>query len=303
MSHAFVLFLALVIDAVFGEPEAVWERAPHPAVLMGRAVGWADRMLNHGAGKVVTGGLTIAGLVTLAWGIGWGLSLFGWVAEVLVLAVMLAQRSLVDHVGAVAGALTASLEDGRHAVAKIVGRDTGAMEASDVARGAIESGAENFSDGVVAPAFWFLLLGLPGLLAYKTINTADSMIGYRTPKHEEFGKAAAKLDDLVNWVPARIAAGLIYATRYVRGGWRVIERDAPLHRSPNAGWPEAAMAVVLGVALAGPRRYHGTVRDYPFVNPDGAHKIGPAEIDNAVHSLWRAWGALLAAALLLSIAS
>ncbi|PIE08329.1 MAG: adenosylcobinamide-phosphate synthase [Rhodobacterales bacterium] len=301
MSHALILLFALGLDAAFGEPDALWKRLPHPAVLMGRAVGWTDRMMNHGAGRVITGGLAIGALALLAWGLGAGLATLGWPVELLAAAILLAQRSLVDHVRAVAEALPRSLEEGRRAVAMIVGRDTAHMEAPGVARAVIESAAENFSDGVVAPAFWFLVAGLPGMMLYKMVNTADSMIGYRTPKHEAFGKAAARLDDLLNWIPARLSALLLRFTRHAPGGWRIVTRDAKLHRSPNAGWPEAAMAVGLGVALSGPRSYHGEIRDEPFVNPEGHRDIGAAEIHAAVTSLWRAWGGLAAALALLAL--
>jgi adenosylcobinamide-phosphate synthase len=204
---------------------------------------------------------------------------------------------LADHVSAVARALRLSVPEGRRAVAMIVGRDTAAMDGPAVARSAIESGAENFSDGVVAPAFWFAVAGLPGLLAYKLVNTADSMIGHRTPRHESFGWASARLDDLLNLVPARLSALLLWITG-PRGDWRGIVADARLHRSPNAGWPEAAMARVLDVALSGPRSYHGKMRDYPWVHPRGRTAIGAPEIESAVRTLWRAWAILLALALL-----
>ena len=303
MSHAFILLIALLLDAAFGEPDAIWRRVPHPAVLMGRAVGWADDRLNNGAGRVVSGALAIIGLALLAWYAGKVLAWFGWPVEALAAAVLLAQRSLVSHVEDVANALHLSLAEGRRAVAEIVGRDTDGMERPDVARAAIESAAENLSDGVVAPAFWFLLLGLPGLMAYKMINTADSMIGYRTERHEEFGKAAARIDDFANWIPARLTALLLYLTGRIAASWGVVRDGAGQHRSPNAGWPESAMAHLLGVALAGPRRYHGETRAYPFVNEDGAHDIGPAEIDRAVAALWRAWAGLVGLAVLIAIVS
>lgn len=303
MSHAAILALALVLDALMGEPDAIWKRIPHPAVLMGKAVGWADEMLNNGRGRLVSGAIALAGLVVLAWIVGRVIAGLGWPFELIGAAILLAQRSLVDHVRAVADALSLSLTDGRAAVAKIVGRETAEMDEPAVARAAIESAAENLSDGVIAPAFWFLLFGLPGMLVYKMVNTADSMIGYRTPEHEQFGKAAAKLDDLLNWIPARLTALLIFLTRHRPGGWTEIQADAGLHRSPNAGWPEAAMAVVLDIALSGPRRYHGTLEDHPFVNEEGAHEIGPSEIDAAVTSLWRVWGATVGLVILIAIVS
>ncbi|MBV7408308.1 adenosylcobinamide-phosphate synthase CbiB [Maritimibacter sp. DP1N21-5] len=296
-----VLACAMALDAAFGEPEKVWGRVHHPAVLMGKAVGWADATLNHGKGRIVTGAVAIIGLVTVAAGIGWGIAQIGWLAEILAAAILLAHRSLVDHVMAVANALADGLAEGRRAVGKIVGRDTGGMDASDVSRAAIESAAENFSDGVVAPAFWFLVGGLPGMLAYKMVNTADSMIGYRTPRHEAFGKAAARLDDVMNWIPARLTAGLmLLVTGHVSAGDNV-RRDAALHRSPNAGWPEAAMAVALDVSLSGPRSYHGERRDFPWVNPEGERVVGGDEIDGAVGVLWRVWAAVLGLVIVLGI--
>jgi adenosylcobinamide-phosphate synthase len=283
----------MLLDAALGEPRWLWDRLPHPAVLMGRAVGWCDRMLNCGTARRARGIAAMTGLGLLALGLGWALSQLGPVVEVIVAAILLAQRSLVDHVAAVARDLRISLGDGRRAVAQIVGRDTAAMQPSDVARGAIESAAENLSDGVIAPAFWFLIGGLPGLMLYKITNTADSMIGYRTPRHEAFGWAAARFDDLLNLVPARATAGLILATHALWWQWDAVAREARQHRSPNAGWPEAAMARALGVALSGPRAYHGTRQEFPYVNADGRREIGATEIEAACRALWRTWGAAL----------
>jgi adenosylcobinamide-phosphate synthase len=299
---AALLLPAMLLDAALGEPRWLWSRAPHPAVLMGRAVDWADTAFNAGPQRRAKGAVVMAVLAILALALGWLIHIipdFG-LLEIIAVAVILAQRSLVDHIRAVADALRLSVGDGRRAVAMVVGRDTAGMTDSEVARGAIESAAENLSDGVIAPIFWYLILGLPGLLLYKITNTADSMIGHRTPRHEEFGWAAARLDDVLNWVPARITAVMIALSH----GWTnaaPILRDGPLHRSPNAGWPEAAMAVVLDVALSGPRSYHGQVQDYPWVNPDGARQIGPAQIDRAVTALWRAWGLTLGVVAVLAV--
>jgi adenosylcobinamide-phosphate synthase len=292
------LLLALLLDAAFGEPRALWDRWPHPAVLMGRAVAWADRTLNDRtrAAGVLALLLLLAGAIVLGLALQ---ALPGQIAEVLVGAILLAQRSLADHVSAVARALRLSVPEGRRAVSLIVGRDTAALDEPAIARAAIESAAENFSDGVVAPAFWFALAGLPGLLAYKLVNTADSMIGHRTPRHERFGWAAARLDDLLNLAPARLSALLIRLTA-PRGSWRGIAADARLHRSPNAGWPESAMARVLHVALSGPRSYHGETRDFPWAHAQGRRRIGAPEIDASVRVLWRAWAILLALAVLLA---
>jgi len=196
-------------------------------------------------------------------------------------------------VAAVAAALRHSTEAGRASIAMIVGRDTSAMEPPDIARAAIESAAENFSDGVIAPLFWLCIGGLPGLAIYKAVNTADSMIGHRTSRHGVFGWAAARLDDALNIVPARLSAALIAILARPRPNWRNIAHEARQHRSPNGGWPEAAMARAIGVALSGPRAYGGRRQEYPFVNPDGMRNAGPTQIDAAVLVLWRAWGAIL----------
>lgn len=292
------LTLAMIIDALFGEPKWLWDRVPHPAVLMGRVIEWTDTRLNTGNNRRQKGAFTIAVLLVLSAVAGGLISELPFPVEILVVAILLAQRSLVDHVQDVADGLRIGLGDGRLAVAKIVGRDVSEMEASGVARSAIESAAENLSDGVVAPIFWYLLAGLPGLIAYKMLNTADSMIGYRTDRHEEFGWAAARLDDLANWLPARLTAGAIWLASGASTSWRRIADEARQHRSPNAGWPEAAMAYGLNLAISGPRKYDGHVLDYPFINPDGQREIGANEIEKTVGILWRVWGICLLAALL-----
>ena len=293
---ALLLVPALLLDAAFGEPRLLWDRVAHPAVLMGRLVAWLERHLNTGAYRRAKGVLALAVLVVLAGGLGLmvGALPLGELWQVLIAAVLLAQKSLVQHVQAVADALRLSVGDGRLMVARIVGRDTAAMDQPAVARAAIESAAENLSDGVIAPAFWFLVAGLPGILIYKIVNTADSMIGHRTPRYEQFGWASARCDDVLNWVPARLTAllGLVMFGRL--GDWGDVARDARLHRSPNAGWPEAAIARVLNIALSGPRWYHGTLRNEAFINPQGRHDLGPQDIDAALHVLWRIWAGALA---------
>lgn len=299
---ATLLLPALLLDAALGEPGWLWQRLPHPAVLMGRAVGWLDRTLNDGPQRRLKGVLATAILVAGAGALGAAIAAVpdAGLLEVLVAAILLAQRSLVDHVRAVADALRLSVADGRLMVARIVGRDTAALDGPGVARAAIESAAENLSDGVVAPAFWFLIGGLPGMLIYKVVNTADSMIGHRTPRHEAFGWAAARLDDGLNWVPARLTAALIAGT-HGQFDPAPILRDGPLHRSPNAGWPEAAMAVVLDVALSGPRSYHGEMKAYPWVWPEGRRDPGPDQIDAACVVLWRTWAGLFALVALVAL--
>ncbi len=297
-----ILVAALLLDAAFGEPRLLWDRLPHPAVLMGRLVGWFDRRFNRGQSLRLRGvGVTLA-LVVIGLTIGWLIQAIPdhGVVEVIVLAILLAQKSLVEHVRAVATALRRSVAEGRASVAMIVGRDTTDMIGPDIARAAIESAAENLSDGVVAPVFWYLVLGLPGIVAYKLVNTADSMIGHMTPRYQQFGWASARLDDVLNLIPARLTALMIALTH----GWvdpAPILRDAPKHRSPNAGWPESAMAPVLNVALSGPRSYHGVRKDYPWVWPEGRRDPGPDEIDAAANALWRVWAVLLAVAVVVAL--
>ena len=289
MSTAALLSLALLLDGALGEPQWLWSRLPHPAVLMGRAVGWLDRTLNSGRARRAKGVLALAVLVTGAIFLGLVLSGLGDVITVLIAAILLAQRSLCDHVADVARGLRISLDEGRSMVARIVSRDTSGMDAPRIARSAIESGAENLSDGVIAPAFWFLIAGLPGLLAYKIVNTADSMIGYRNPRYESFGWAAARFDDLLNLAPSRLTALMIAIGARRRLPLADIVADARGHKSPNAGWPEATMARVLDVALAGPRSYDGQMRDLAWVNPDGRREIGAADVEAAISCLWATW--------------
>ena len=296
-----VLVAALALDALVGDPDRVWRRWPHPAVWLGALVGLADRRLNRPgwsdgrrrlAGAVAIGGLT-AGTALAAWAVEAGLrSLPGgpiWLAAAA--SILLAGRSLHDHVRRVRVAFAeGGLPAARGAVSMIVGRDPESLDEAGVARAAIESTAENFSDGVVAPAFWFALAGLPGLAAYKMINTADSMIGHMSARHRAFGWASARLDDLANLAPARLSGCLIALSAPAAGGairdaLRVMVRDHAVHRSPNAGWPEAAMAGALGLALAGPRTYaSGPVLD-PYINPAGLAAAAPADIDRALRAM------------------
>jgi adenosylcobinamide-phosphate synthase len=287
----------MLLDAAFGEPRVIWSRIPHPAIAMGRLIGWCDQTFNIGSNRRAKGLAVMGALCAMAYALGWVLQAVPTaIIDVMIIAALLAQKSLVQHVRAVADALRLSVGDGRMAVAMIVGRDTGQMDQSAIARSAIESAAENLSDGVIAPAFWFAVGGLPGLLIYKITNTADSMIGYRTPRHAEFGWAAARFDDLLNLIPARLTALLIWAVT-TRANPRPILQEAPRHRSPNAGWPEAAMAHGLDIALSGPRSYEGQMQDFSYVNGDGTRDLTPTHIDQAILVLWRTWGlALLCAA-------
>lgn len=289
----------MLLDAALGEPRWLWDRITHPAILMGQLIGALDKRLNNGSNRKFKGAAVMLALSLGALALGAVLQfIFGTVGQIIICAILLAQKSLTDHVRAVANSLRLSLGDGRHSVSMIVGRDTSNMDHSAVARGAIESGAENFSDGVIAPAFWFAIGGLPALLLYKLTNTADSMIGYKTERHIDFGWAAARFDDVLNLIPARLTAILIWAL-HPRTSPLAIYTDAGLHRSPNAGWPEAAMAHTQNFALSGPRSYFGTKTSDPFVNPTGRHDLGSDDIDACVKTLWQAWAAALCLSLLI----
>jgi adenosylcobinamide-phosphate synthase len=300
---------ALLLEIMLGYPDRLLRTIGHPVTWIGRLVGGLDRGLNRPAAtpasQRIAGTIALLILVGAVGAIAFilerGLLLLplGWLAAALVASTLLAQRSLHEHVARVATALdTDGVAAGRAAVSHIVGRDTGALDAPGVARAAIESLAENFSDGVVAPAFWLLIAGLPGAAIYKAINTADSMIGHRTPRHEAFGWAAARLDDLVNLPAARLAALLIVAAAAMTAGasapnaWRALRRDAHRHRSPNAGYPEAAMAGALGLKLAGPRSYRGISVD-DAVMGEGRREAGAADIRAALKLYRRADAVLI----------
>ena len=293
-----LLVAALVVDAVFGDMPALFRQIPHPVVLAGRAIAFFDRKLNRPARSetsrrergivtvvILVGGAALLGRLVQQLCHG---SLLGAAAETFVIATLLAQRSLFEHAAAVARALdSGGLAGGREAVRHIVGRDPMSLDRHGVARAAIESLAENFSDGVVAPVFWYLLLGLPGLFAYKMANTLDSMIGHRTPRYRSFGWAAARLDDVLNAIPAPLSGLLlVIAAVFTKSGragraLRIMLRDGRKHHSPNAGWPESAMAAALGLVLAGPRRYpEGVVAD-PWLG-DGTARAATSDIVRAL---------------------
>jgi len=270
-----MMLVAIGCDLAFGWPAWIYAKIGHPVTWLGALIGWLDRHWNRAGtarrARGIAAALVVIGLsVALALGVqvllpdGWpGMVIGGILAWPLV-----ALRSMHDHVAAVAQPLVAGdLPAARHAVSMIVGRDPSQLDAPGVTRAALESLAENSSDGIVAPLFWGVIAGLPGIAAYKAINTLDSMIGHRTPRHEAFGWASARIDDLVNLAPARLT-GLVFALASRRPGAALaaMARDARHHRSPNAGWPEAAMAGALGVRVSGPRIYADRIADEPFVN-------------------------------------
>jgi adenosylcobinamide-phosphate synthase len=294
-----LLVAGLAIDGMLGDMPAIFRHVDHPVALAGRAIAFFDRKLNRDtrseSSRRGRGVITVTFLVGAAAALGLGIEglcrghPLGAVVEALLIAVLVAQRSLYEHVAAVAGALNSGgLAAGRTAVQHIVGRDPASLDAHGVARAAIESLAENFSDGVVAPVFWYLLLGLPGLFAYKMANTLDSMIGHRSPRYLSFGWAAARFDDLLNLAPAPISGLLLVAAAVFAKSGRpdralvIMIRDGRKHHSPNAGWPESAMAGALGLALAGPRRYpEGLVAD-PWLG-DGNARAATSDIVRALH--------------------
>ena len=297
-SGLFIVIAALAFDALIGDPDWLWRRLGHPVALIGAGIEYLDRRFNkddqspqqrRSAGIASTATMfVIAGSVGgLIQAIVQQLPL-GNIVVALIASIFIAQRSLYQHVTEVRAAFAeGGLTEARDAVAMIVGRDPEQLDEAGVCRAAIESCAENFSDGVVAPAFWLALLGLPGLIAYKAINTADSMIGHRTERHASFGWASARLDDLVNLVPARLSALLLAVAAPIAGGsigksLAIVRRDASQHRSPNAGWPESAMAGALELALAGPRRYAGHMVDDPFLNAEANRQAVPDDIGRAL---------------------
>ena len=309
--------LALLIEVIFGYPDRLLRAIGHPVTWMGRLIVGLDRALNHesmsDARRRTLGILALIVIIGLP-------AIIGYLAERVVLllplgivvaailaSTLIAQRSLREHVARVATALEhGGIGAGREAVAHIVGRDPEALDEAGVARAAIESLAENFSDGVVAPAFWLAVAGLAGGAAYKAINTADSMIGHHTPRYDTFGWATARFDDLVNLPASRLSALLIVAAAAVSPdasaghAWRSVLRDAPQHRSPNAGYPEAAMAGALGLALAGPRVYGG-VKVEDAMMGDGRRDATAADIRAALGLYRRADAMLIALVALVAL--
>lgn len=311
MSFALIMLGGLVIDLAIGWPDALYQKIKHPVVWLGALISKLDSSLNLGANPSRNkrmGILTVLIVVSLAVGLGWTLQLAlpsGWAGIVLGALMawpLIALRSMYDHVAAVYQPLAqGDLAAARVAVAKIVGRDPSGLDGPAIARAATESLAENSSDGIVAPIFWGTIAGLPGIFAYKAINTLDSMIGYKTPRHIDFGWAAARLDDLVNLIPARLT-GLLFAvvSGRVRQAVVVMFADAGHHRSPNAGWPEAAMAGALDLRLSGPRSYDGQIQDEPWVNASGQDPT-PNCLNRALGLYVRAMGLMAPILLVLSV--
>ena len=287
--HAFLPALALLLERFVGYPRSLYGVIKHPVVWMGALISALDKALNKGSQRRLKGVLAlvillvVTAVITVAIRYGLGFIPFGWVIEAILATSLLAQKELGRAVRAVADALDHSLEAGRKQVAQIVGRDPETLDQAGVSRAAIESLAESTCDGIIAPLFWLIIGGLPGIALYKAVNTADSMIGHKTERHLEFGWAAARFDDLVNWLPARLSALLVAgAAFWIKGAeaekaWTTALSDAKKHDSPNAGWPEAAFAGALGFALGGPRSYDGKTHPLPTLG-SGRTDLGPADI-------------------------
>lgn len=304
--------LALLIERVVGYPPALFRLIGHPVTWMGALIGWLEARLNQGEGRRLKGVV----LLLLLLGTCLAVSLivvavtrrvpFGWVVEAILASSLLAQKELGRAVKLVADKLSLSLPSGREAVSQIVGRDPQALDESGVARAAIESLAESTSDGVVAPVFWLLVAGLPGLVLYKAINTADSMVGHRNERYAEFGWASARLDDVVNWLPARLTALLVAGASFLtrrtdpEGAWGTALRDARKHASPNAGWPEAAFAGSLHIVLGGPRAYDGEVHELPSFG-EGRATLTASDILSALVLYWVAMNVLLGVVIALGL--
>lgn len=308
--------LALAIERRLGYPQKLADTIGHPVVWFGKLISFCETRLNTDAR---TGPQRkLAGLVALALlllcvlivtvGIRTILSWlpFGWLAEMLLATAFLAQKELGRAVEAVSEALRQSLSAGREAVSHVVGRDPQALDEAGVARAAVETLAESTSDGVVAPWFFLVLFGLPGIALYKAVNTADSMIGHLNDRYRDYGWAAARLDDVLNWIPARLTAMLItIACFFVPGAspskaWATARRDARKHESPNAGWPESAFAGALGFQLGGPRSYDGEMVDLPAFGT-GKAALGASDIMLALLLYRRTLDVLLAASALLAL--
>ena len=278
MGFAGAMAVAVALDALLGWPGGLFARIGHPVIWLGALIGALDRRCNRTADapwlRRVAGVAAALVVIVLAAALAWAAQAtvaFGW-SRMFLLGILawpfVALRSLHDHVAAVARPLEAGdIAAARTAVSMIVGRDPAQLDEAGIARAAIESLAENTSDGIVAPVFWGALFGLPGIVGYKAVNTLDSMIGHRTARHQSFGWAAARIDDLLNFIPARLT-GFLFALLSARpqAATACMARDARAHRSINAGWPEAAMAGALGVRLCGPRSYHGVLADEPWLN-------------------------------------
>lgn len=297
-----IALIALFLDVIFGWPDRWYRRIGHPVTWLGRLIGALEQQLNRGQARRLKGiATTLIAIAAAALpaillqdllGV-WGAAILAWP--------LVAARSLHDHLRAVLHPLQrGDLTAARHATAMIVGRDVTQADQAALTRASLESLAENASDGVIAPLFWAMVAGLPGIAAYKAINTLDSMIGHKNARYHQFGWFAARLDDVANWLPARLTALLLALASGNPRSWRIARRDARAHRSPNAGWPEAAMAGALNVRLSGPRAYGDRTSAEPWLN-EAAPDPQVADLDRGIglyrRALWIAAVLLLTAAI------
>lgn len=283
MINPIALLIGWLLDLIFGDPV----RLPHPIVWFGRMIAFGEKHLNRGPHRQLKGAVMavslIVGVFALAWGIHSYLSVlssqFSLIFDVLIIFYCLAGTTLIREVRQVFLALDRSLDEGRAQVARIVGRDTSELSAQEVRTAALETLAENLSDGVIAPLFWLMLLGTPGMLAYKMVNTLDSMIGYHTARYLQFGCWAARIDDLANYIPARLTALLMVIWCPKCLGF--VRKYGCCHASPNSGYPEAALASILNCRFGGPHKYFGEVFDKPYIG-DNDRELTTADMKTAV---------------------
>ena len=271
MNETFIAILPLLIgwllDFVFGDPS--W--LPHPVVWFGKMISWGEHRLNHGAHRMAKGAVMAICFILLVFFVIWGLkrlvpNMVLWlILDTIIIFYCLAGTALIREVREVFLALDRSLDEGRRQVARIVGRDTSQLSAQEVRTAALETLAENLSDGVIAPLFWLALLGTPGMLAYKMVNTLDSMIGYRTERYKDFGCWAARIDDVANYIPARLTALLMVIASGKLSLLKFVWKNGRRHASPNSGYPEAALAGVLNCRFGGPHYYFGELFDKPYI--------------------------------------
>jgi len=277
MTGALLMLASMLVESLVGWPSRLYQYVRHPVVWMGALISALDDNLNNEKStdrvRYVLGAVTAIAVIALSTVCGIGISVLlpdtgvGFAAEAIIASSLIATRSLYTHVDAVAKPLAAGdIDAARRSVSHIVGRDTSQLDATGISRASLESLAENSSDGVVAPIFWGVLFGLPGIAAYKAVNTLDSMIGHMSPRHRAFGWASAKLDDLANFIPARLTAAYLIAASGTMRAIRTVFADAGKHRSPNAGWPESALAGSVGIRLSGPRLYGGELNKEPWLN-------------------------------------
>jgi len=282
---AIIIIFAIILDWNFGDPD--W--LPHPIIWFGKSIAYLEKRYNKGEHRVLKGALTSAALILMVWvlssvmmSVSYGIRPYcGLTVEVLFLFLGLAGTTLIKEGKDVFAALNSSLEEGRTQVARIVGRDTSQLTAEQVKKATLETLAENLSDGVIAPLFWYAVAGIPGLLTYKMINTLDSMIGYKHEPYSDYGRIAAKVDDVANWIPARLTAVLMCLVSGEKRSWSFVKRYGKAHSSPNAGYPESALAGILNVRFGGPSHYFGEVVEKPYIG-DKERLFTNADIDKTI---------------------